>query len=371
MSEEKPGDGYTLLRTFGALKAQLRELRRRWRTFGRDPGPRTLAALGRAAASVSARLAELERLLPERVGNRSEERVEGRGLRRTREAEPSGQKRPPSGRETVEASRRLDRLVWEAGGAWHSFRRGREVRDLFRVEERLTLALEEAETLAAAIASAAPPPSPTAEATPELGQVLEAMLWRIASTWQHLRRHPSHDRIAVLRDEIAEALRVARSLLAAPRSGNGTVISEPPSDVLVSHATYRDPATGMYDREGFDATAGAELKRCRRYGRPFGLLLLRLAPSGLEDLRRRLRVVNAELREYDILARHADRNVVVGLPESGSEQTRLVGRRIEAALRAVGRWGAEDRWAAACLPDDGSSLSALTWAASARLDEDA
>jgi len=130
---------------------------------------------------------------------------------------------------------------------------------------------------------------------------------------------------------------------------------------------YRDPFTGVYNREGFDALAEAELKRCRRYDRGFGLLVLEISPPDLAGLQRAVATARAELREYDLIARYVDDLVFIGVPEGGGGATRRVASRVLKALRAggMGTWFRQLSYA--ILPDDGSTLSGLIHTARERL----
>ncbi|MEN8144360.1 MAG: hypothetical protein ABFS14_05355, partial [Gemmatimonadota bacterium] len=131
---------------------------------------------------------------------------------------------------------------------------------------------------------------------------------------------------------------------------------------------YRDGFTGAYNREGFDVRAGAELKRCRRHKRPFGLLLMRVEASDLEELRRRIEVIQEDLRDYDLLSRYVDQFIVVGLPESEREGALAVAKRVKLALRDAGLDHPADRLAFASCPDDGQTLSSLLTVAERRLE---
>ena len=291
--------------------------------------------------------------------------------------------RKPSASEIVRASRALDALVTGLSGRWKEFQRRYAPEQLDGVEASLQEALARAEVLLAAVTSAAMD-DPEGDSTHETARpvaadgelearrkALDALLWRISSDWQYLRRHPTPDRIGVLRDQIGEALAHAKglgyTLVAALAAGTARPV-EPPSAVdAVRFYPYRDGFTGTYNREGFDAVAGAELKRCRRYGRSFGLVLLEAAPTELEGLRRRVSVISGELRGYDILARYVDRIIVIGLPEAGAGETRRVAARVMRALQANVGFAEADRLALAVMPDDEETLSGLVATARDRL----
>jgi GGDEF domain-containing protein len=122
---------------------------------------------------------------------------------------------------------------------------------------------------------------------------------------------------------------------------------------------FRDQETGLHSREGFDAVASGELKRCRRYERAFALLLIQLAVRDPDELRRAAGVVRRSLRESDLAGRHVDRTLAVALPETGLDDGRRVAGRLVSGLERVGVWGEEARLGIAGHPIDGETLLAL------------
>ena len=122
---------------------------------------------------------------------------------------------------------------------------------------------------------------------------------------------------------------------------------------------FRDQDTGLHSREGFDAVASGELKRCRRYERAFALLLIQLAVRDPDELRRAAGVVRRSLRESDLAGRHVDRTLAVALPETGLDDGRRVAGRLVSGLERVGAWGEEARLGIAGHPIDGETLLAL------------
>lgn len=314
---------------------------------------------------------------------------EGRRGERSDRAEHRGPSRPEA-RHLIEASRALDRLLWQIASDWHELRDRVSVRGLGSLTSRLRLAREQAATLRralesippdfahrsfAALAGTDPDTSwelPPASGRPELE--IESLLWRIQSDWQHLRRGPAPDRVGVLEDELeAAATRVQQleRLLDVETAGRAAAGSDRREGrrAGVHFPPYRDGFTGAYNREGFDALAGAELKRCRRYGRPFGLLLLEVRPVELSRLASEVEVLQQALRAYDLLARYVDRLLVAGLPESGAVDTRRVAGRILRALREEGMAADIVRLAYATLPGDGNTLSDLMRIARRRLEQ--
>ena len=122
---------------------------------------------------------------------------------------------------------------------------------------------------------------------------------------------------------------------------------------------FRDQDTGLHSREGFDAVASGELKRCRRYERTFSLLLLQLTERDIDGLRRAAGVVRRSLRESDLAGRHVDRTLAVALPETSLEEARGVARRLVSGLERVGAWSEEGHLGIAGHPFDGETLLAL------------
>ncbi len=133
---------------------------------------------------------------------------------------------------------------------------------------------------------------------------------------------------------------------------------------------YRDPEIGVLTREGFDSLASGELKRSRRHGRPFTLLLFRAPALRGEELRGAAATVRRDLREFDLLGRHAPELLAVGLPETPAEGGRVVARRVGAILAARREpWDDASLPGIASHPEDGESLLGLLEAARRRLGE--
>ncbi len=132
---------------------------------------------------------------------------------------------------------------------------------------------------------------------------------------------------------------------------------------------YRDPETGLLSREGFDALGSGELKRSRRHGRPFTLLLFRLPPVENEALRTAGASVRRQVREFDLVGRHAERNLAVGLPETPPGAAGNVVDRLTGLLKGRGAWGEAAAAGLASHPEDGDTLLGLIHAARGRLAE--
>lgn len=303
----------------------------------------------------------------------------------------SGTKRParnpldtqPAARTIIRASRALDALIWNAGGAWVRFRSTHDPQDLAALERRLRKARVKLTEIRTTIPGGPHPALlPAAESQPDVAGLqvnpedLGAALWRIASDWQHLRKRPSAERAGMLISELSVAAQHVRRLqgqVAGEDGGSRAARRQPAASGATiepdpAGQAYRDGFTGAYNRDGFDARAGAELKRCRRHQRSFGLLLMRVEASDLEELRRRIEVIQEDLRDYDLLSRYVDQLIVVGLPESEREGALAVAKRVRLALRDAGLDHPADRLAFASCPDDGQTLSSLLTVAERRLE---
>jgi GGDEF domain-containing protein len=351
MQGDRPHQGYQLLAMLRKLETRLARLDKRWTKFRADPRPERLAEVRRTFEGVERALASLS------------VQLQGGSV-------ASG----TNARAVVEAGRTLDSTLAEVTRAWGFLRGEPDAGGLDGLADRLARAEAAATILGLALPGRVAP-----EATGEQAGIvpveadtdsLDALLSRVHDDWQTLRRQPAPDRVGILRDELAEARRQAEGLRLHIETG-GPIVPAPPEGTppvaeRVRFAPYRDAFTGLYNRAGFDALAGAELKRCRRYSRDFGLLLLEVQPSDLADLRRTLATLQSLLRGYDLLSRYADRLVVVGLPETDAVETRRIAARLLRALESSNQ-EAVRRLSYALMPDDGASLSALIERAEGRL----
>ena len=287
----------------------------------------------------------------------------------------------PAPRMVVRTSRDLDSRVGGAARAWKEVVHSGDVRALDELVGTLAGSADQTAILLAALGSgldagagSAEPPaadqsSPNVEA---LSARLEAMLWRLQADWSLARQAPAENPLRVLRESFLAAagtaaeLRDLRTRVGEAEFKRSLRVGRH-LGVGVHFLPYRDPFAGTYNREGFDALASAELKRCRRYGREFGLVLLRLSIPDLEGLRKAVATIRGELREYDLLARYIDDLLVVGVPEGDAPGTRRVASRILRSLRRVDIGGWVDGLAYANMPEDGSTLGGLLTGARNRL----
>lgn len=367
--------GYRLLARLRGLERQLRRLRKDWRAFRDEPCPETLVQI-RARTQRFAEALEALALGVEQVDASTHPPAWRSDHRDTPRARPAP-------RDVVAASRDLDARVWEAAQRWKGVVDGNGGADLDRLVSLLKGSVDRLGTLIIALGGDRPRWRP-AEALPALDSAnaevtiegsaaeLEGMLWRLQADWQQVRRVPTVDRLRVLMESFQHAANTAASLrelrgrTGQSRFQHALRVGRQLSDG-VRFLPYRDPFTGIYNREGFDALAQAELKRCRRYGRGFGLLVLEISPPDLAGLQRAVATARADLREYDLIARYVDDLIVIGVPEGSGGTTRRVASRVLKALRAggMGTWFRQLSYA--ILPEDGSTLSGLIHAARKRL----
>lgn len=201
---------------------------------------------------------------------------------------------------------------------------------------------------------------------------VEGMLWRITSDWQNLQRAPSPDRIALLCDKLERASDEVRQLAADIEDvtrrtvpDRGVAVASP---VGAGHPPFRDPTTGALSREGFDVLVIGELKRSRRYRRPFTLLLVEAQEGGARGIADALERLTVGLRGSDFVGRYVDRLIAVGLPETSSEAAMVAARRVMRSM-ADGPGDTAPRFGLASLPEDGRTLAELAALARRQLRE--
>ena len=111
----------------------------------------------------------------------------------------------------------------------------------------------------------------------------------------------------------------------------------------IEQLARRDPLTGLPNRRAFDERLSAEAARSRRYGHPFGVIILDLDlfksvndryghPAGDEVLKFVGKTVDANIRETDHAARIGGEEFAVILPESGIEDVRAVAEKLREAV---------------------------------------
>jgi GGDEF domain-containing protein len=366
-------DGYGLLARLRELERELRRLRGDWRSFRDHPSPRTLSDLRRQTSTFAV---GLDSLLEEAARPSTE--------RPPVASSPAAPRRDrPAPRDVVRASREIDALIWATTSGWREALAGREEEHLSSMADALQRSAERCATLIVALGGTvtrsggtwggvARQADPTEGSIEDLATELEGMLWKVQADWQYLRGGPTPDRLHLLMDSLESAASTTTALLDLGRRAGGARFRRAlrigrQLNEGVRFLPYRDPFTGAYNREGFDALAEAELKRCRRYGRPFGLLALEISPPNLPGMKRLVATARAELREYDLVARYVDDLILVGVPEGGAGPTRRVASRLLRALRAEDMSGWFRRLSYAASPEDGSTLGGLVRSVRERL----
>jgi diguanylate cyclase (GGDEF)-like protein len=104
-----------------------------------------------------------------------------------------------------------------------------------------------------------------------------------------------------------------------------------------------DPLTRLPNRRSFDERLAAEAARSRRYGHPFGLIMLDLDhfksindryghPAGDEVLRYVAKIIEANVRETDLPARIGGEEFAVILPVSSPPEVRAVAEKLRGAV---------------------------------------
>lgn len=367
--------GFELLAGLRRLERRMGRAQRNWRLFREDPTPANLEDVRRQLQQLQGELADLTVALDEDVAGGS-----GRGPMQLARVEPAER---PGARDVVRASRELGDWVAQASSRWKAViddPSEERIRHLGHVLER---AADQAGVLALALgdttdrhrphASGTGRPVGSAESRIETAAAeLEASLWRVQSDWHHVRQTPSLERIRILAAELRQAAAQAAGLLRDVHQAGATAFRRAAqagarSADAVRFRPFRDPFTGTYNREGFDTLASAELKRCRRYGRRFGLLMLEITPVDLDGLRELIAIARSELRGYDLLARYSGDLLVIGLPEGGAGPARRVAARILNAIDRSGSGDAIRSLAYATMPDEASTLSGLVDAARTRM----
>jgi diguanylate cyclase (GGDEF)-like protein len=105
----------------------------------------------------------------------------------------------------------------------------------------------------------------------------------------------------------------------------------------------RDPLTGLPNRRLFDERLVSEAARSRRYGHPFGLIVMDLDkfksindtyghPAGDEVLKYVAKMVEISIRETDVPARNGGEEYAIILPETNFDDVHAVAEKLRAAV---------------------------------------
>jgi len=358
---------YALLARHRRVERRFEIVERRWAEFRDGPSPARLAVLRRSVAAAERELSRLAGALD--------------GPSRGRGGEPRADSPAPSPRDLVDAGRELDSLVNGSQQAWNATRNAPEASALMNIAKMLSQAEQAADTLERALISlgeagedhraapdlAAPSPSQRYERS------LDGLLSGLHAEWTTLRRRPTLVKTKRLRAALAEAQRQASALAAI--AGSESALASPEALRYLGGASdavrfppYRDPGTGSYNGRGFEVSAAAELDRCTRYERPFGIIILSLVPGEISFARRVIGAIQSLLRSTDLVGRLPGDELVLALPESDGRVTRRIAARILRALDAADHGDAVRRLAYAVSPGEGRTLNELLDAARARLE---
>ena len=117
------------------------------------------------------------------------------------------------------------------------------------------------------------------------------------------------------------------------------------AEELLKEKAFRDPLTGLYNRQYFDESIQRELKRSQRYKRPFTVMMTDLTnfkrvndqlghQEGDRVLRDVAHLVQAQLRESDWVIRYGGDEFLIILPETGL-QIEVLAERLR---RVVSEW---------------------------------
>ncbi len=358
---------YAILARLRRVERRFEVVDRRWSEFRDRPSPARLDTLRRSVSAAERELSSLSEAL------QGETTVQPEGT--------ADKITAPSPRDLVDAVRELDSLINGTYAAWSASRGAPEAGSLLRISGMLARAEQGAGTLERALGPLSPRGGETA-ATAAVGdsllaggreETLDGLILRLHQEWETLRRRPTVDRTRHLRVALAEARRHASDLAAL--AGSGSTLATPEALCYLSGAAeavrfppYRDPDTGSYNGRGFEVSAAAELERCARYGKPFGLIVLSLAERGASSARPVIGAIKSLLRNTDITGRLAADQLAIALPESDGRTTRRVAARILRALDAAQHGGAVRRLAYAVSPEEGRTLLELLSAARTRLE---
>jgi diguanylate cyclase (GGDEF)-like protein len=124
---------------------------------------------------------------------------------------------------------------------------------------------------------------------------------------------------------------------------NGTIARLRRAFVEIEELARRDALTNLPNRRAFDERLMAEAARSRRYGHPFGLIILDIDhfkdvndrhghPTGDEVLKLVGRTIMANIRETDMAARIGGEEFGIVLPESGTYEVTNVAEKLRESI---------------------------------------
>lgn len=353
---------YRVLARLGRVERRFASVEKEWAEFRTSPSPGRLASLRRSVTAADRALKLLENSL---------NLAESGTARHERAAFPA-----PSPRDLVTAGRDLDRLIHDAMQTWLGSRSELDSASLDRISEMLDRADRAATTLLEALRALDTPHGESdfrpRDEPPSADATLQELLDSISSGWAILGRNPSLAGTLQLQTTLRRARQQSEALSALAKSTSPLSTPEALRYLgggaeSVGFSPYRDRRTGTYNGRGFEVSAAAELSRCNRYGRPFGLILMGL---GIEDPGAARPIIGAMrglLRSTDLIGHTARDRMVLALPGSDGRATRRIAARILRALDSAEHSAAVRRLTYAVAPEDGTSLAALLGHARTRL----
>ncbi|MEJ2546783.1 MAG: hypothetical protein P8125_03095 [Gemmatimonadota bacterium] len=361
-SPENRRERYEIIARLGEAERRIAELQDGWTRFREKPSPARLARLRHSVTAIGRSLDRLADQL-----NRPE------GDARKPDSQWS---ESPNPRHLVDAGRELDSLVQKAQQTWSRHRGRPEADSLEQISATLEGAERAADTLLEAlraldesVRSSRPPEATDDKAA---ASTLQQLLEEMSAAWALLRRQPSLAGTLRLKKTLRGARNEALQLARLARSGS--TLADPEALRYLAGAAdsvrfppYRDRHTGAYNGRGFDVSAEAEISRCARYDRPFGLVVLSVSPEDPTTARSVIGAIRGLLRVSDLVGRTSPSEIALGLPESDGRATRRISARILRSLDAAEHGSAVRRLSYAVAPADGGNLAELLERARGRL----
>ncbi len=166
----------------------------------------------------------------------------------------------------------------------------------------------------------------------------------------------------------------SRPQVAAPAAWSGEAV-EPTPETPANRPPpsrfppFRDQATGLLSRDGFDAGVDAEVRRCSRHSRPLTVLVLRLGEASGADVGKAGVALRRGLRASDLVGRDGDRSLLVALPETDEVEAAGVVSRVTRVLTLADAWHGNSGAGLSAYPIDGETPDALLDRARRRLDQ--
>jgi len=204
------------------------------------------------------------------------------------------------------------------------------------------------------------------EATEGKSDALQELLKNVPDTYAPLLRllthldyteteaHEHWDAILSHRDELSETIGRTTSLQVAAldyfQNLKGAIripkILEMSTFLETERSAITDGLTGLYNRQFFDASLRRELKRARRYGLSFSLVMLDVDNfkavndihghvAGDEALNLTSNVILASVREIDVACRYGGEEFALILPETSRTGAFIVSERIRLDVKQV------------------------------------